>query len=497
MSENKDVVVEPFEVRVKRYLDGFEMTQAEMLELVANMDNEVLKCKKRHKNRQPRTSMEDMHYLDTCVKKMPSGNEKGVYYAVDFGGSNIRAVRVELDGEGGLKSDQVVKEICNIKTNQPRGLKDAKTTATELFDNIALIVKELMEKHGELNAKTPFPCGFCFSFAFRSYSIDRAESLTMQKGFETGKDTDDPVMGPGSDIGLMLSRAFERAKMPAYTAAVLNDTTGTLIAGAYTRPKNWPPCQIGAIVGTGLNMCYVDPEAQRYGYIGSVIGTECGAYGKELKRVVADFEVDFADATHGHFMEKMISGMYLGEICRRTILKVFQAEAPAHVWYRGYFPTKFAMAVAYDQKPFDKTKEILEQTLRWTQTASPLDARGVEVVHLICRAVVDRAAALLAVMVNVFGKNSGLLQPAVGGLTVAIDGSVYLKNKDFQKTVNEKLEELLGTSRKDLIHFHIAQDGSGIGAAILAAMSIKAHSPTTYGIQQNLAPSPSHTRVSY
>ncbi len=43
---------------------------------------------------------------ETCVAQGPSGEEKGVFYAVDFGGTNLRAVRCELDGNRGVKTDQ-------------------------------------------------------------------------------------------------------------------------------------------------------------------------------------------------------------------------------------------------------------------------------------------------------------------------------------------------------------------------------------------------------
>lgn len=51
-----------------------------------------------------------LRMLDSCVKSIPTGNEKGVFYALDFGGTNVRAVRCELIGGGKVVSKQFIKK---------------------------------------------------------------------------------------------------------------------------------------------------------------------------------------------------------------------------------------------------------------------------------------------------------------------------------------------------------------------------------------------------
>lgn len=64
--------------------------------------------------------------------------------------------------------------------------------------------------------------------------------------------------------------------------AVLNDTTGTLMACAWKNPE----CRIGLILGTGINACYVEKLENVGLWDGDyndpkqvVINTECGAFG--------------------------------------------------------------------------------------------------------------------------------------------------------------------------------------------------------------------------
>lgn len=48
--------------------------------------------------------------LDSSVTAIPSGEEKGTVYAIDFGGTNVRAVRCKLTGKGAMEVQQHSKK---------------------------------------------------------------------------------------------------------------------------------------------------------------------------------------------------------------------------------------------------------------------------------------------------------------------------------------------------------------------------------------------------
>lgn len=297
--------------------------------------------------------------------------------------------------------------------------------------------------------------------------IDSAQCLRMSKGFETGSGTQDPIVSIGTDIGLLLNRAFERSNVPAEVTAILNDTTGTLISGSYSQSKDLPKCLIGLILGTGLNACYVDPEAANYGYFGSVINTELGSFGTALPRNILDHEVDDADPAGGvHLMEKMCSGAYLPELCRRAILKVFQKDAPPLCWSRMALSTEACMVMAYESGDLSLVKEIVKGQLVWDDVKDEY----LPMIQQICRAVSVRAAKIIAVILSSLATFTGRLQPAMGGLTCAVDGSLYNKNPGFKIDIQEAIDNYLGQPLAKLLKFTPASDGSGLGAAILAAM---------------------------
>eukprot|EP01053_Blabericola_migrator_P002745 Blabericola_migrator_1__2744@NODE_1782_length_3799_cov_120_045820_g1148_i0_p1_GENE_NODE_1782_length_3799_cov_120_045820_g1148_i0NODE_1782_length_3799_cov_120_045820_g1148_i0_p1_ORF_typecomplete_len504_score110_81Hexokinase_2/PF03727_16/5_3e50Hexokinase_1/PF00349_21/2_5e42ROK/PF00480_20/0_06_NODE_1782_length_3799_cov_120_045820_g1148_i016223133 len=468
--EKQNVVLETQEDRAQRYLKLFEFTPEMRSKMLEAFNADVHICKVHH--RYENEAAGSMYFLDTCVGKPPTGKETGTYYAVDFGGTNIRAVRVKLNGDATVEKDALSKNILDIPTkdNLPKGLMDAKATATELFDNMAIIVKELMKKHNDLDKGQVFQVGFTFSFAMSQKDIDSAEAVTLSKGFLTGTDTLDPVVAKGTDLCLLLNSAFVRNEVPATVTAILNDTTGTLMSGAYLAGKypEKPPTMIGLIVGTGVNACYADPDATQYGYIGSVINTEFGAFNAGLPRNIIDHEIDDADAMPGtQITEKMISGMYLPEACRRVILKVYQHKAPPMSWTHWSLSAEACLAMAYEEDPAHPiVKTVMKNQLQWED----LTDKDLTTIHKLCAAVLKRSANLLAVILAGLAKHTGRLQPALGGLTVAVDGSVFVKNKPFQDAVHQGLIDTLGYERASLVHFQIAEDGSGMGAAVTAAL---------------------------
>jgi hexokinase len=116
--------------------------------------------------------------------------------------------------------------------------------------------------------------------------------------------------------------------LPIKLTALINDTTGTLVASAYTDDQ----CRIGCIFGTGCNAAYMekcgnipklahmklDPEMPM------AINCEWGAFDNEhkvLPRTPYDIIIDKESPRPGQqTFEKMVAGLYLGEIFRLVLL---------------------------------------------------------------------------------------------------------------------------------------------------------------------------------
>merc|ERR1719198_753354 len=93
-------------------------------------------------------------------------------------------------------------------------------------------------------------------------------------------------------------------------------------AAAYVHPRT----AMGVILGTGTNAAYVEKTANVGKWSGPpsdemVINTEWGNLDMRAYMNAYDVAIDAAsDAPGLQTFEKMISGMYLGELCRRTVI---------------------------------------------------------------------------------------------------------------------------------------------------------------------------------
>jgi len=439
--------------KAKQFIDMFDKTVGNAIELrgkgvAFEHKQNPLKC------------------IDSFVDLQPTGNEKGNYYAIDLGGTNLRAVCVTLSGKGQTKTTQLEKNIrnTNVSDATPNGILDKNTPACVLFDVIAVLTKELMVKVGD-KPEDQRNIAFTFSFPLVQHSLANGELICWTKEFETGMATDDPV--EKQDVCELLNAAFRRQGMGSFVGAVANDTVGTLLSAGYEHNSSWPACRIGIILGTGFNIASYDPSAQQNGYSGSIINHECGNYnGVAEFSTIMDMELDYSTSDAGkQLSEKMISGAYLGELCRLSFLKVFQYRCSRGAWSSWSFDTPSAAAIYGDRtKKYTVTQRVIKEKLNWDIE----DQEHLQMIYKIVCAVFDRSATISALMTSVLANRTRHLQKALGGVTVGVDGSLYLKNPKYKKTYRKTIDKILG-SRSDLLHIVTANDGSGKGAAVISA----------------------------
>ena len=127
--------------------------------------------------------------------------------------------------------------------------------------------------------------------------------------------------------------------MPIKLSALINDTTGTLIASAYTDDK----MKIGCIFGTGCNAAYMEncgsiPKLAHMNLppdCPMAINCEWGAFDNEhkvLPQTPYDTKIDLDSPRPGQqAFEKMIAGLYLGEIFRLIIVDLHE-KRPVHLF---------------------------------------------------------------------------------------------------------------------------------------------------------------------
>lgn len=405
--------------------------------------------------------------IPTFVHTLPSGNEEGLFYALDLGGTNFRVLRVQLGG----KDDRVI-DVEFDQVAIPHDLMFA--TSEELFDFIALGLAKFVDKE---DSRFHFPpgrkreIGFTFSFPVKQTSIDSGLLIKWTKGFAVSGTV-------GRDVVACLNEALERQRLDMRVSALVNDTVGTLAGAEYYDND----AKVAVILGTGTNACYIEklsaiPKLQ--GHVSSsgkmIISTEWGAFSNGLPLTVFDREMDAASINPGHHIfEKTISGMYLGEIVRRVLVNMAEEE--------GLFgisvPQKLSMPFILGTPDLSAMQQDNSGDL---QAVGSLlyDKAGVEsnlserkIVLEVCDTIVKRGGSLAgAGIVGILQKMEEDSKGVIFGKrsVVAIDGGLYENYPQYRTYLQDSVKELLGTEKSNNIVIEHSKDGSGIGGALLAA----------------------------
>ncbi|PIN04845.1 Hexokinase [Handroanthus impetiginosus] len=405
--------------------------------------------------------------LISYVDNLPTGDEKGLFYALDLGGTNFRVMRVQLGGKGS-KIKQESEEV-SIPPHLMIG------SSQELFDFIAGALAKFVSTEGEdfhLPPGRQRELGFTFSFPVKQLSLASGTLIKWTKGFH--------IEGTvGQDVVGELTKAMERVGLDMRVAALVNDTVGTLAGGRY----NNPDVVAAVILGTGTNAAYVEranaiPKWQgllpKSGEM--VINMEWGNFrSSHLPLTEYDQSLDAESLNPGEqIFEKTISGMYLGEIVRRVLCRMaeeasfFGDNIPPKLKIPFILRTPDMSAMHHDTSSDlkvvgSKLKDILEIP------NSSLKMR--KMIVEICDIVASRGARLsAAAILGVLKKlgRDGIKDGEKQRSVIALDGGLFEHYMKFRNCMVSTLEELLGEAADNIVIEH-SNDGSGIGAALIAA----------------------------
>ncbi|CAL9092273.1 unnamed protein product [Musa acuminata var. zebrina] len=406
-----------------------------------------------------------LRMLPSFVDKLPTGDEEGLFYGLDLGGTNFRVLRVQLGGKERGIIEQESKEVP-IPPHLMFGSSD------ELFDFIAIELADFAAKDCLIEGDRQREIGFTFSFPVRQSSVSAGVLVKWTKGFSI----DETV---GKDISVELTKAMERQHLDMRIAALVNDAVGTLAGSRYYDND----VVLAVILGTGTNAAYVESSSAIPRYHGlqpqsgeMVINMEWGNFQScHLPITEYDRELDWESINPGEqIFEKLISGMYLGELVRRVLLRLAEEAAlfgdtvPSKLEERFILTTPVVSAMNHDTTSNlgvvgSKLKEI------FGVDGTSMDTR--RMVVRICDAIAERAARLAAAGI------AGVLlkQRRVGSddgkkkAVVAVDGGLFEHYSKFRRCVESTLRELLGEDDSESAVIKLANDGSSIGAALVAA----------------------------
>ncbi|KAK1332928.1 hypothetical protein QTO34_006459 [Cnephaeus nilssonii] len=364
--------------------------------------------------------------------------------------------------DNGLQKVEMENQIYAIPEDIMRG------SGTQLFDHIAECLANFMDKLQIKDKKLPL--GFTFSFPCIQTKLDESFLVSWTKGFKSSG-------VEGKDVVTLIRKAIQRrGDFDIDIVAVVNDTVGTMMTCGYDDQN----CEIGLIVGTGSNACYME-EMRHIDMVEGDEGRMCinmewGAFGDDgvLDDIRTEFdqEIDMGSLNPGkQLFEKMISGMYMGELVRLILVKMakeellFRGKLSPELLAKGRFETKDVSDIEGEKDGIRKAHEVLVR-LGIEPTQEDCVAT-----HRICQIVSTRSAnlcaATLAAVLRRIKENKGEERLRS---TIGVDGSVYKKHPHFAKRLHKTVRRLVPDCD---VRFLRSEDGSGKGAAMVTAVAYR------------------------
>lgn len=358
----------------------------------------------------------------TWVMGFPTGYETGTFLALDMGGTNLRVCEINLPEEKGEF------DIIQSKYRMPEELKTG--NAEELWAYIADCLQQFIEYHHEGEKLDKLPLGFTFSYPATQDYIDHGVLQRWTKGFDI-----DGV--EGKDVVPPFEAALEERGVPIKLTALINDTTGTLIASSYTDSE----MKIGCIFGTGCNAAYMEhvkeiPKLDHWKMDPNqeiAINCEWGAFDNEhkiLPRTKYDIIIDKDSPRPGQqAFEKMIAGLYLGELFRLVLVdlheqhRVFDGQDIAALQKPYSLDSSFLSDIEND--PFENLQETYD--IFYDRMKINCNKPELELIRRLAELIGTRSARLSACGVAAICKKKGYKTAHVGA-----DGSVFNKYPHFK-----------------------------------------------------------------
>ena len=389
--------------------------------------------------------VQGLEYHDQNISNFPSFITKfefknGKYLTVDLGGTNLRISLITIGSGNSIQK----------KHTLPQKVKDS--GGNEIFRFVAIAVSEFAVEHSLTNLKL----GFTFSYPVRQEAIDRGSIHSWSKDIN-GQEV------IGKDPVQLLQEQLDNLEANFSVVALVNDTVGTLLAGMHRNNQT----KLGVILGTGSNAAYIEKtENIKKTKLTDksdemAINTEWGGFDNDklhLPLTKYDQQVDlFSVNFKAQIFEKMISGLYLGEIMRYIIIDLHLKDELFYslgMLVNPYSLSTIFMARIQNDKDGSDTLRILNEL--------QVECRPKDYLKLktICELLSERSAKLAAVGVAAIVNHI-----KTQNVVVAVDGSLFEHYPGYASLMQLTVNQLTSAN----VQLELVHDGSSVGAALAAS----------------------------
>ncbi len=370
--------------------------------------------------------------------------------AADAGGTHFRTSLIRFDESSTPRFDYY--------SSHTMPGADGELSREQFFDRIADYLQPV------LGVSDRF--AFCFSYAA---VIDRRRDGRL---LYWSKEIQAPEV-VGEKVLANLEPALRRRGLPCPARSlILNDTVAALLAGCASTAFAAGLHYVGFILGTGTNTAYFEDnrnilkEADLDPAGSMAVNCESANFDR-LERGDIDLELDHDTDYPGRYvLEKMVSGAYLGWLCRLVLLRaacegVLSSSAGLRL---AAMPTLGAETLGW----------ILAGTDAGGEVCSGLPDPDRRAIQEVVDAVVERAALFTAIhMAAALLRSTGLAARAGSPAPnepprracLSADGSVYFRLPTFRERAERRLRGILAPHGIQYSIVHV-EEATLIGTAV-------------------------------
>ncbi|XP_027346372.1 probable hexokinase-like 2 protein [Abrus precatorius] len=401
------------------------------------------------------------------VTSLPQGDEEGFFYGVNLQGTILLMLCARLGGKN-MPISALHREEISIPDVILAG------TSEEITDFVATEIAKFVSDHPEMEDSAPAKkkkLGFTLS-----YPVDEIMPFTVTS-FQR-KSANQPVRkGMVKDF----NRALTNHGMKMHVSSMVDDTIGGLAGGRYYSRDS----VVAITLGMSTNAAYVEPAevvasdlAQSPNSSELVISMEWGDFkSPHLPLTPFDASLDAESSNPGRgIFEKLISGMYLGEIVRRVLLKLAQETALFGSSVPPKLLTPYLLRspdMAAMHQDTSEEHEVVGEKLKEVFGINSCSAMGREMVAEVCDIVTERGARLAGAGIVGIIKKLGRIENRKSVVTV--EGGLYEHYRIFRNYLHSSVWEMLGNDLSDNVIIQHSHGGSATGALFLAAAHTHAH----------------------
>lgn len=376
---------------------------------------------------------------------------------MDAGGTNFRVAVVNFNSN----KKPIIEEF--VVHDMPGVAEEI--SKEEFFKIVVNYLKPVIHRSNKI--------GFCFSYPTEILPNKDGKLIRFNKEVKV-RDM------AGEEIGSNLLKALKEA---GYTEekkiVLLNDTVATLLGGKAEYPDKIFDSNVGFILGTGTNTCYIEENSkikkaatlvEKEG--STIINIESGGYGRVARGVIDEiFDNTTADPGNQKF-EKMISGAYQGGLILETIKKAAE---------EGLFSDEFVGRLKTVENLTSKevsdfcdypysNANILGKCSNAASSKGQI-ADDKQTLYYLIDGIIERSAKLVAINLASVILKSGSGQNPCKPVCITAEGSTFYKSKLFRGKLDYYVKEYLYDKLGIYCEFVKAENATLIGTAIAGLLN--------------------------